>query len=191
MRISLDLDGVLVDFSKSAIDVIREMFVPNLPVDYVHSCWCFTDILTPDQWNCVFKRMLATPQMWAELPALEENCQALREYISANGEDDVYFLTSRPACNGGSPFSMTGLWLFTQKLPIANLIVVNNPAEKAAVLRENDITYSLDDYGPTIQSCLAIPGHRPFVLNRPYNEELDLPRVFSVAEFLMTVEMHG
>lgn len=191
MKISLDCDGVLADFSKLAIDVIREMFVPDLPPDYVHTAWSFSDILSEDQWKMVFGRMLATPQMWAELEPFEENCQALREYISSYGEDDVYFLTSRPACNGGSPVSMTGLWLFTQHLPIANLIVVSNPAEKSAILRENDITYSLDDYGPTIQGCLDIPGHRPFILSRPYNESYDLPRVYSVAEFLMTVEMHG
>lgn len=191
MRISLDLDGVLVDFSKLAVRVIREMFVPDLPLDYNQTSWCFSDIITEDQWNEVFKRILNMEQMWAELEPFEENCQALRDYISQEGEDGVYFLTSRPPCAGGSPITMTGVWLFGQHLPIANLIVVSNPAEKAAVLRENSITYSLDDYGPTVKNCLAVPGHRPFLLSRPYNEGYDLPRVYSVAEFLMTVEMHG
>lgn len=192
VKISLDLDGVLVDFEQAAIAVVREMYRPDIPADYRFKTWSLSEIISEEQFGCVFKRMLDTPHMWTFLKPFHTNVDALREYIAANGEAGVHFITARPDCAGGSAVSMTGLWLWDQGLPIRNLHVVRKSTEKPALITELGLAYSLDDYAPTVTDCQHLGAHRAFVLDRLYNQgqadPIGLPRVYSVAEFLLEVE---
>lgn len=189
-KISFDLDGVLVDFSTPAIQMIRKLYFPDLPADYQHSTWSFADILTEAQWNNVFQNLMAIDNFWTMLPAFDENVAPLREYIAAHGSYDVYFVTARPDCEGGSAKSMTSLWLMDHGLPFHNLVMAGSHAAKPGILQQYGINAHLDDYAPTIAACQGLPGLRAYVLDRPYNYSAkELPRVHSVAEYLLEVEL--
>lgn len=191
-KISFDLDGVLCDFSRAAIKAIRALYRHDLPEDYEPMVWSSADILTADQWYHVFHFLMEEDNFWTNLPAHQENVTALQEYIAAHGDEDIYFVTARPECRGGSARSMTGLWLFERQLPIQNLIIAPSHAAKPAILAQHGIAFHLDDYGPTIRACQGLAGLRAYVLDRKYNQgEAGLPRVYSAAEYLWEVEANG
>ena len=189
MKISFDLDGVLVDFASAAIEEIRKTYRSDLPADYKQVTWCFQDVITMAQWESIFYKLLQRDNMWTYLPAYRNNVEALQHYILAHGDEDVYFITARPPCEGGSVVTMTQLWLLDHGLPFKNLIVVKHPSDKKQVIAETGIQFHLDDLPATIQECLSLPNHHPFLLSWPYNEGVDLPRVHSVDEYLLEVSV--
>ncbi|VVB51964.1 5' nucleotidase, deoxy (Pyrimidine), cytosolic type C protein (NT5C) [uncultured archaeon] len=193
MKLSFDLDGVLCDFSREAIKTIRALYpCYDLPPDYEHTVWSFSNTLTSQEWEHVFSCMMNQDNFWTHLPAFEENVAAVSTYLETHGEQDIYFVTARPDCNGGSAKSMTALWLMDHRLPFGNLIVVPSHAAKRDVLAQHGIQAHLDDYAPTIKACQGLPGLRAYVLDRKYNQgATDLPRVYSAAEYLLEAELNA
>lgn len=189
MRIAFDLDGVLADFAAVAIRAIRQLYRADLPAEYRHVEWNFSDILTTEQWEHVFNYLLEDPYLWERIPAFEENVQALHQYMDAHGDKDVYFITSRKNCVGASAVSQTQLWLMDQGFNFHNLSVVKSSKEKEQHLRDLGIQFFIDDLAPTIAQCQVVESCRSVLLDQPYNRYAShLPRVFSVAEFLLEAE---
>lgn len=189
VKISFDIDGVLADFASVAVDKIRSMYVPDLPADYVQRKWDFEDILQPGQWQSVFAAMLQEKCLWQDLPAFEDNVDALAWLVEDLGEENIHMITSRTPCAGGSLEQMTKLWLWEHDLPMLNVHFVSRTTEKAAIIQREGIVWSVDDYWPTIEQCGLIAGHNPRLMNREYNAGVDLPRVHSVAEFLLEASL--
>jgi len=190
MKISFDLDGVLCDFSREAVKAIRALYRHDLPADYEHEVWSFANILEPGQWDDCFKFIMQQDNFWTYLPPFKENVAAVREYIDAHGDRDVYFLTARPECRGGSARHMTSLWLMDMGLPFHNLIMSPSHSAKPALMVEHGIQAHLDDYAPIVRACQGLAGARAFVLDRKYNQDAtDLPRVYSVTDYLVEVEL--
>lgn len=189
MKISFDIDGVLADFDRAATDVVREMFLPELPDDYSAQKYSFADVLSRKQWDAAFERMLATPYLWLHIKPFAENVRAVQEYVAAHGDKGIYYITARKDCAGfGGPLEMTQTWLSELMLPWKNVIVVEKTRDKLVHIVDNGIHFSIDDLDRTVELCQGIPNHTAILLDRPYNQQANLPRVFSVAEFLMQVE---
>jgi uncharacterized HAD superfamily protein len=191
MRIALDIDGVLADFSGAAVQAICDLRIANLPSDYVHAEWSFNEVLQPGQWNTVFDYMLRQENMWLELSAFNDNCQGLRSYIEEHGEDDIYFVTSRPESAGACTIVQTQLWLAEKEIGQLGMpvFVTTDSKHKRQVLEGERIQFFLDDSPGNVRECEGLPNLRAFLLDRPYNQaDVDLPRVYSVAEFLLEVE---
>lgn len=188
-RISFDLDGVVCDFMTAAIDAARLRFRPDIPKGYHTTNYDFTEIITAEQWHSTFQYLLDQDQFWTTLKPFQENVDAILEYCSAHGEEGIYFCTARTPCAGGSLASMTQLWLWEHRLPMQNLIIVEHSSDKKQVMIENGIDYSIDDLPKTIYQCNEILWHRAFLLDRSYNQEASCPRMKSVAEFLLEVEL--
>lgn len=188
MKIGFDLDGVLVDFSAMAAEAIRETYRPDLPKNYVQQEWNFEDIITPQQWDSVFHKMLKVDNLWTHAPAMENNVEALRHYIAQRGEDDIYFLTARPRCEGGSQRTMTQLWLLDHGLPFKNLHFVTDAGEKKDYIQlVLGLDFFLDDLPKTVEALQRVDGLHPYLLDWPYNRDADLPRVHSVDEYLLEI----
>lgn len=186
IKVSLDLDGVLCDFEHAAVDIVRELFVPSLPVGYRMQTWSFSEHITDAQFGIVFKELLRR-NVWNTLPAFEENVEALRQVL-AFADIELHYITSRPPTPCGPAHVSTSIWLGRRGLPTSNLHVVNSPQEKAALITELGIQYSLDDYYPTVVQCNELEGHTAYLLRKPYNEEIwSVPVVDTVGEFLWEV----
>ncbi len=191
MRIALDIDGVLCDFSGAAVQAIRDLQLANLPQDYVHTVWSFEDVLKSGQWGIVFDHLMQQENFWLYLPALSENVEALRTYIAQHGEAGISFITSRPASFGADTHLQTQLWLDEHEIGSLGMevFVTEGSASKRQVIEEERIQFFLDDMPGNVRACAGLVDHRAFLLDRPYNRaDVDLPRVYSVAEFLLEVE---
>jgi uncharacterized HAD superfamily protein len=191
VKVSLDLDGVVCDFTTYAVAAGREMFPNRFPDDYEsRSAWSFNDILSDKEWKRLFAHMKGQKTFWLNLPPYQDALDALEAYMEKAGHDDLYFVTSRGSSSCATAEEQTEDWLFDNYLPAHHLIVVTHAEDKAAIIAENGIQFSLDDLPATVRACNAIPGHSAFLLDRPYNrEDTDLPRVFSVREFLEKVTL--
>lgn len=194
MKIAFDIDGVLADFSSAACEAIRELGINNLPGDYVHTIWNFDDVLAPGQWEeIVFPHMVSKENLWLSLPAFEDEVDSLREYIRDHGDTDVCFITARPPSLGASATIQTQLWLAELELGMLGSEVYvtgrKSSEEKLAIIQGEKIKFFLDDSPGNVRICQGLADHRAFLLDRPYNQAaVDLPRVYSVAEFLLEVE---
>lgn len=191
MKVSFDIDGVLANFVSAVVDELRIVYYSDLPIGTEPINWNFGGLCTDEQFKIVFNRLLAQDYFWLNVPDYPENVAALLDYASLHDKDDIHYTTARPECAGGTALSLTRLWLWDRKLPTANVEVVKDPKIKRQHMIDNGIQYSIDDYAPTVLSCQDISGHRAFLLDRPWNQDVDLPRVYSVAEFLMAVEFGG
>lgn len=186
LKISLDLDGVLCDFEHAAVDLVRELYVPSLPDGYRMQTWSFSEHITDAQFGVVFKELLRR-NVWSTLPAFEESVGALKQVL-AFADIELHYITSRPPTPCGPAHTSTSIWLGRRGLPTANLHVVTSPAEKAAIITELGIEYSLDDYFPTVEQCNTLEGHTAYLLRKPYNEDVwTVPVVDTVGEFLWEV----
>jgi hypothetical protein len=189
VKISFDIDGVIASFEDAAIKVVREMYLPDLPANTEMRRYNFDDLITKKQWDTVYAKMLATPYLWLHLDPFTESVEAIRHYVAGHGEEGIYYITARKNSAGhGGAKEMTQAWLSELMLPWKNVIVVDRTREKLTHIIDNGIHFSIDDLDRTVELCQGIPNHTALLLDRPYNQEADLPRVYSVEEFLLHVE---
>ena len=188
MRIAFDIDEVLCDFCTPAVAAMRELHIADLPEDYRPTKFSFQEVLTPDQWSTVFDHLMHQENFWLSLLGYANNIEDLRDYIGRNGEQDIYFVTARHQSLGASTVIQTQLWLAEHEIGALGMPVIVTEDKRSAMI-ENGIQFSLDDIPVNVRACKSIPGHRAFLLDRSHNQEAtDLPRVYSVAEYLLEVE---
>lgn len=190
MRISIDIDGVLSRFTDQVVQKVNKIWPGKLPEGYVPQNWDYTDVLAKKDWDKVWQEIKATEDFWEYSSTYENNVRALSEFLLEGGKD-VFFITSRTTTKGKSVQSQTYNWMAKNRLPIADrknysaIVPVAKPNLKRQVMEGLDIKMSVDDYGPTVEMCNEIPGHKAFVLDQPWNRDKYYgPRVYSLAEFL-------
>lgn len=189
--ISIDIDGVLSDFTRAASEVARSVGA-YVPSGYQPSDWYWTDTLTKDDWKNIWAEIDDTPDFWVTCHPYPENVQALKSWLDANPEQRVFFITNRRETIGKNAKWQSELQL--EKFGVwprdgrSNVITVSDPKIKAKLMQRLGIQFSIDDYAPTVELCQEIPGHHAYLLDRPWNQKAKLPRVYSMAEFVKTVD---
>lgn len=197
MKISIDLDGVVSDFTHAATRVINTIWPGRIPEGYEPTDWHWTDHMKKEDWGPVFKLIKTIDNFWETQKPYDANMTALRHFLLTEENQEVYYVTSR-AQTTGRPLTLQceswlmSNWIWPEKnyhavLPIKEGI----PAEaKKAMMEALGLEYSVDDYAPTVELCNTIPGHRAFVLDRPWNRSYThLPRVYSLAEYFQEVKL--
>ena len=132
LRVGLDIDGVLADFSAGIINhakAIGEDGFPESPQD-VRS-WAMCSNFRP-----VFNNVCLDPDFWLGLPKLE---------TTIDFQPSIY-VTARPIKS-----DVTYKWLEASGFPPAEVVTVNRPELKTQVLRQNEIDVFVDDYFVTVQ----------------------------------------
>lgn len=190
MRIGFDMDGVLCDFPGYCVAQIRKELKPALPADYQQIQFNFTDILGSEGWFHFFHRLLWTENLWYQLPAYEHEVAALRAYIQEHSDDEIFYITARPPSAGANTEIQTQLWLPEQGLGTIGAKVLVTEQKVQAII-DNAVEFYVDDLPTTVAAVNTFSNCRGYVLRRPYNENWlpELPRVESVADFLLQVEM--
>ena len=140
----------------------------------------------------MWKIIKETPFFWLDLPPYLENVEALQIFLHRYNETEVFFVTSRIATIGDSPLVQSSWWLenfdlwprdgFSVVLPVARA------AHKTQIAEGLGLEFFIDDYTPTVESLQAVKGLKAYLLDRPYNQNIDLPRVKSMYEFLEKVK---
>ena len=172
MRIGVDIDGVLGDFTGSFFEVSRRLFgkpeVGVLPHD-----WGMTGILTKAEASKTWEAVKNTRNFWLNLSREKGvTSQNLRRMAKTN---DLIFITARAQTKGYSVQQQSAAWLsleFALKYP--TVIEEDNKGPLAAALH---LDYFLDDRP---ENCLeiakAVPTCLVYLKNLPHNADFKAPK---------------
>jgi hypothetical protein len=200
MRFGIDLDGVLANFGAKVVEIGNKRWPGKFPKDYVPDNWNYEGYLTKEEWAQIWIDIKATPHFWgtlAELPGLVDLQRAVNLYPQSL-HDEIYFITAREKTYGDSPLVQSAEWLSIYGLYPRQghsvVIPVAASKEKAFLFRALGVKFMLDDYAPTVEALNNIKDDddqqfmQAYVLDQPWNRYAkDLPRVFSVEEYLKTI----
>ena len=210
MRFGIDLDGVIANFTGRIIEITNSIWPGRLRPDFVPDNWDYVGTFTKEEWNEVWARVKATPFFWqgaGSLPGMEDLqnflLQRSGEYAgkvipsySLGGRgtrDEIYFITARLATVGESPLVQSSNWLATYgcwpRDGYSTVIPVAEAKHKKQLFEGLGLKLMLDDYAPTVAELNEIEGMHAYVLDQPWNRyATELPRVYSVAEYLDTIK---
>lgn len=187
LRLSLDLDGVLANFDKNFIDVAETIWPGKIPSNYVPADWDWTDVVSASDWNTVWEKVKTIPDFWLRSPAYEQNIAELQDFLKDFPETRLFFITARIRTGEVSARSQTEQWLGKFGLwPRGKLstVLTSRPEGKIELMREANIAFSLDDKKETVAACQMLINHEAYLFSQPWNQDSDLPRVYSIKEYL-------
>lgn len=194
MRYGMDLDGVVANFGRAVIKAANSLWPGKMAEDFVPDNWDYVGTLTKEEWKLVWAVIKTTPRFWLGLEATTGASELRVGSTSKWGpnEDEIYFVTARTQTIGESPLVQSAIWLSCEGLwprgGRSTVIPVAEAKHKKDLFRGLGLKYMLDDYAPTVQDLNEIEGMHAFVMDQPWNHyATELPRVFSVAEYLSTI----
>ena len=194
-KFGIDVDGVLSDFG-GAFRVVANQIYPNrLPEGYQPSNWDYIDKFTKEEFKIVWDAVHEIPDFYFYQKPIQANIDALRDFVSKN-RCEVYFITSRRQTAGDSILRQTEMWLDNQGLLVrrggASVVPVPNTGAKKDILSALKIPYMIDDYDATVRNLQTLETTKTFLLDAPWNQHAtDLPRLYSVAEYLTELSKSG
>ena len=186
----------MANFVYGAIKVANSIWPGKLDFKSEPTGWDFSNLLPKEEFDKVFEEIRKTEKFWYKLRPYIDNVNALQTFIWTNKDVDVYFVTAREETIGKSVLEQTTDWLFAYKLwpnkLRSTVIPVKSGKIKHEIMRAVGIEYSIDDYPETVRLCNEVPGHKAFLLDRPWNggvelvgyEQTKYNRVFSLSEYL-------
>lgn len=193
-RVCVDLDGVVADFVTSAIVNLQNEF-PYLPIDWQPKQFDFGAAMSEEFGidktitKKLMHQMMDRSDFWRNLPAFEDNVNALRCGLLLDpNKYEVFYLTSRFK----GTLAPTNDWLRCWNLLTnsTGVIEVEHKTDKASVILAIGADYSIDDSLEVIETTYFLGGHNAYLLTRPWNLVTDLPiqRVNSMQEFVECVK---
>lgn len=162
------------------MDATNRIWPGRLPNGYEPVNFDFSDTMKRDEVNRVFESIKRTPNWFLKLEPYAENVTALARFLISRKGEDIWLVTSRFPTYGLTIAKQTEMWLqFCGISPVHNylgVIPVENSDEKQLVYSAVGIEYSVDDKAETVEQCEAIPGHKAFLLDRPWNQDAKVER---------------
>jgi hypothetical protein len=189
MKIGIDIDGVLANFGEAVITAANSLWPGKLPLDFVPDNWDYEGQLTKEEWKEVWVKIKTTEKFWMMLRPTD----GAYELRTGLDDEEVYFITARAQTVGASPLVQSSRWLKQQRLwpryGYSTILTVSDSKYKKLLVQGLGLKYMLDDYAPTVKELNEIEGMHAFVLDQPWNRyATELPRVYSVAEYLVRIK---
>ena len=203
-RISVDVDGVLANFTLGFARVANTIVPGTFPPDFdsvKNTDWDFKYIgeeLVNKTWATIRYK---TENFWLSLSTCQKEVHALHQFLeSAPNDVEVFFVTSRVPSQGLTVLAQTQKWLRRYKLLRLGSSVIVKPrgVKKSVIYEALGIASSVDDYWPNVPTGLVtILGpksekHHGYLLARAWNEKhrKDLEVVNSLEEYFEKVVQH-
>ena len=166
MRIGLDIDGVLANFVKTFIPLVRERYGVALAEQdiYVHDLFLVLGITESE----AIELIRATIR--SDLDLIDGAKEAIE---TLNREHDVILLTARP----DDLLGVTKQWLAAKGIPYSELLHVREGAKSAASL---SLDVVVDDH---LREAIAFAGkvRKIIVFDHPWNHSFNAGRLFERA----------
>lgn len=167
-RCALDLDGVLVNFTKGFVDLARKKghILPE-EKDYIQAHWNF-----PHSMTYLWEEIKSSKDFWLNLEPIEAN----RNF----GFEPTLYISSRSI-----PVEWTTEWLEKNGFPNSKVIHTNG-ASKLDVLKENNIDIMVDDSWENFIDCNK-GGICTYLMNASYNEKYSVgyKRIHSLKDLVI------
>lgn len=188
--IVFDVDGVLADFSFAFTLLSSNLFGTQCFSDLTQVTWDYTDVMTPEQREEVWRVLKETEEWWTTLPSLvPENIFDWINTLTINNE--VYFLTNRFS-DVRPPGEQTLTWLNTMGIADPRVIVSSRKGEIISAVKAD---FAIEDnWSNACAIYWMADGCRTFLIKRGYNEAARkiIPKgitvVDEVSDFLDQIE---
>jgi hypothetical protein len=199
MKVGVDLDGVLVNFIKTYIQLFRDQFGDQFPQGYNETQWRswhdeYKYGYTPEQTIQVWDRIKDDPWFWERLDGYK-TVESDLQYLQ-NLQDDgasIYFITDRP---GRSVKGQTERWIRKHWRPNFKNPTILITNEKGLAAKILGLDFYIDDKP---ENCDAVLLHSPntkvALFDQPWNQEYDvygrknLARVYEFDNFPYTLQV--
>lgn len=180
MRLGIDCDGVLCNFSKRYAEYAKKLCMLNLDISQQRE-WSFQSIgVSPAQDDLIWQEIKNTPNFWRWLEPLP----GAWSLFWAQHKYELFFITSRVPTVGRSVAHQTAEWLkIHHDILYPTVLVADLPSQKIPLALNLGIDAFVDDKPSTIKS-MRNAGLSAYIFDQPYNGEVEDPRVKSVDEFL-------
>lgn len=208
IRLGIDIDGVLANFTLAFAQAVNTMYGDkiHLAEDFEPHTWSWVDsgVVTKEQENRAWEHIKAQEDFWLAMKPYAENVKALEMFLNrvnfAAMPVSIFYITSRVPTAGMSVLKQTRLWLeafqlhryYTAIFPVVHSNNSGGLPPKLAIVEALGLNAMIDDYLPTVKSL----GRKGWLLDRPWNRadreswdwEVPLQVVSSLEEFLSKFE---
>lgn len=179
LKIGLDIDGVLADFAGPAMATARSIF-PD--ADVHNRIWNLG--LTDAQAAAVMEHYKHTVDAYANLDPLPGS-EVLAEL---QGRHNFYFVTARNPTAGYPIEVQSHMWLVNYlDIDFPCVIVVDSGKYKVDIYNALRLDAFVDDRVDTVNHMRS-HQQNCYVFDQPWNKACEAPRVYSVKEYIETVE---
>lgn len=200
IKIGVDLDGVVADFSYKFSTVLRKLYGDHLPLvtkesKVSHWEWdMWYPELNREQYMKAWEHVCNNEYgFWEDIPLVDEpewkNFLTLNEYANL----DVYFITARAKVPGKSVAQQSQLWLDRNGWINPQVIVTT---EKEHFIKMLNIKYFIDDRKENCESVkLYNPNCNVYVYDALHNRGLEdfklgIKRVHTLGEFVTDIKLN-
>lgn len=193
MKIAIDIDGVLADFSRGFHNLLANLHGEKRPYSYQEITeWNWYESIlgyTKEEGAKAWEYIKANPDFWYELNHLAEFGRETAFRINyAARKHQVYFVTSRVP---DGALYMSHMWLRSKSITVPNVILAGF-GEKPEILEALKIDVLIDDNLDTVYDTArrSIRGTRVYLKDAPYNQDnegwslVNIARVKDINEML-------
>lgn len=181
MKFGFDIDDTLINLRGHAFSLYNEKLGQSLSMDVfdaiptveIHAPFGLTNEEGSAMWKSHMEAIYFT-----NCPSYEGARETLQALVAAG--HDVYYITSRPK----QYCARTREWMVAQGFPVAqgHFFCGMQDDEKIATIQALALDVYVDDK-PTVLKTLASLKTKVIVANQSYNQQVELPRLTTWADF--------